>query len=169
VGEAPSEAPSKAPTAAPSSGDLTLTADALPGKVQLTWTKYAGADFAYTYTDNGDGTYTFQWTQYTGGPFNYYKLVWGYWPGSPSYPSGSPYWAVPPVGAGSSDPIAVSPGEYAVRVQAIGYPNGPAYAYAQTTVVHLVVPAPSPSPTVCTSVAGTLAVVSSCSSPSPTA
>lgn len=140
---------------------LTVTAPAsLPPTVDLG---------ALTYTDNGDGTYTFQWTQYTGGPFNYYKLVWGYWPGSPSYPSGSPYWAVPPVGAGSSDPIAVSPGEYAVRVQAIGYPNGPAYAYAQTTVLHLVVPAPSPSPTVCTSVVGAPAVVSSCSSPSPTA
>jgi hypothetical protein len=93
-----------------------------------------------------DGTYTFSWTQYTGGPFSYYKLVYGTWPGSPSYPSGSPYWAVPPAGAGSSDPIAIPPGEYAVRIQAIGYPGGHAYAYAQTAVLHLVVPAPTPTP-----------------------
>jgi hypothetical protein len=45
--EAPVDAPTEPPTAAPASGDLTLTAGALPGKVQLTWTKYAGADFAY--------------------------------------------------------------------------------------------------------------------------
>jgi hypothetical protein len=84
----------------------------------------------------------------TGGPFSYYKLV--YEPTAsgkdPSYPGGSSYWAVPPVGAGSSAPITIDPGDYKVRVQAIGYPNG-AYAYAQTTVLLLTVPAPTPAPT----------------------
>jgi hypothetical protein len=101
---------------------------------------------ALTYTDNLDGTYTFRWTQYTGA-FSYYKLAWGNWPGSPSYPSGSPYWAVPPVGASSSDPITIGPGDYAVRIQAIGYPGGSAHAYAQTTVLRLTIPAPVATPT----------------------
>jgi hypothetical protein len=40
----------------------------------------------------------------------------------------------------------IQPDHYRVRIQAIGYPNG-AYAYAQTTVLDLlVVQAPSPSP-----------------------
>ena len=99
-------------------------------------------------TDNGNGTYTFHWTQYTGGTFSYYKLV--YEPTAsgkdPSYPAGSSYWDVPPVGAGSSAPITIDPGDYKVRIQAIGYPNG-AYAYAQTTALLLTVPAPTPAPT----------------------
>jgi len=32
------------------------------------------------------------------------------------------------------------PGHYKVRIQAIGYPGGNAYAYAQTTVLDLTVP-----------------------------
>jgi hypothetical protein len=92
-------------------------------------------------TDNGDGTYTFSWTAYTGGPFNYYKLVYETTASgkTPSYPGGSPYWAVPGTGDTSAGPIPISSGDYQVRIQAIGYPNG-AYAYGQTTVLHLIVP-----------------------------
>jgi hypothetical protein len=64
---------------------------------------------------------------------------------NPSYPGGSPFWAVPSVGATSCGPLRIPPGDYQVRVQAVGYPNG-AYAYAQTTVLHLVVSAPGSSP-----------------------
>jgi hypothetical protein len=39
-----------------------------------------------------------------------------------------------------------APGDYKVRIQATGDPNG-AYAYAQTTVLSLVVPAATPAPT----------------------
>jgi hypothetical protein len=40
---------------------------------------------------------------------------------------------VPPVGTTSWGPIQIAPGDYNVRIQAIGYPTGPPYAYAQTT------------------------------------
>ena len=92
-------------------------------------------------TDNGDGTYNFNWAPYSGGSFSYYKLVWETTASGrePSYPGGSHYWAVPPAGATSTGPIAIGSGDYQVRIQAIGYPNG-AYAYAQTTILHLVVP-----------------------------
>jgi hypothetical protein len=46
---------------------------------------------------------------------------------------------VPPSVATSAGPIPVGPGDYQVRIQAIGYPNG-AYAYAETTILHLIVP-----------------------------
>jgi hypothetical protein len=93
------------------------------------------------FTDNGDGTYDFSWSAYTGGSFSYYKLAWETTASGkePSYPAGSHYWAVPPAGATSTGPIAIGSGDYQVRIQAIGYPNG-AYAYAQTTILHLIVP-----------------------------
>jgi hypothetical protein len=95
--------------------------------------------------DNHDGTYTFSWAPYTGGSFNYYKLVYETTASgkAPSYPGGSPYWAVP--GTGDTSIVLTLgvnyflPGDYQVRIQAIGYPSG-AYAYAQTTVLNLVVP-----------------------------
>ena len=92
-------------------------------------------------TDNGHGTYTFSWTAYTGGPFNYYKLVYETTASgkTPSYPGGSPYWAVPGTGDTSAGPIPIPSGDYQVRIQAIGYPSG-AYAYGQTAVLHLIVP-----------------------------
>ena len=96
---------------------------------------------ALVVTDNGGGTYTFSWTAYTGGPFSYYKLVYETTASgkTPSYPDGSHYWAVPGTGDTSVGPIHIPSGDYQVRIQAIGYPDG-AYAYGQTTVVHLVVP-----------------------------
>ena len=103
-----------------------------------------------TVNDTPDGI-TFSWTGYTGGSFNYYKLV--YEPTSsgkdPSYPGGSAYWAVPPAGATSWGPITIDPGDYNVRVQAIGYPTGypQGYAYAQTAVTHVhISPVASPAP-----------------------
>ena len=92
-------------------------------------------------TPNSGGTYTFTWTAYTGGPFSYYKLVHETTASgkTPSYPDGSPYWAVPGTGDTSVGPIPIPPGDYQVRIQAIGYPDG-AYAYGQTAVLHLVVP-----------------------------
>ena len=111
-------------------------------------------------TPNADGTaYTFTWTPYTGGSFSYYKLVFETTASgkTPSYPppTNSQYWTVPGTGAtsvkltlgtgnGGSQPFLA--GDYHVRIQAIGYPNG-AYAYAQTTVLHLIVPTPGPTPT----------------------
>ena len=91
--------------------------------------------------NNGDGTFNFSWAPYSGGSFSYYKLVWETTASGkePSYPGGSSYWAVPPSGATSAGPIPVGPGDYQVRIQAIGYPNG-AYAYAETTILQLVVP-----------------------------
>jgi hypothetical protein len=95
--------------------------------------------------DNHDGTFTFNWTGYSGGSYNYYKLV--YEPTAsgktPSYPGGSAFWAVPSKGDTSVTlTLGVNnfmPGDYKVRIQAIGYPDGP-YAYAQTTVLTLTVP-----------------------------
>jgi hypothetical protein len=75
-------------------------------------------------TNNGDETFNFSWAPYSGGSFSYYKLVWEttYSGKEPSYPGGSSYWAVPPSGATSAGPIPVGPGDYQVRIQAIGYP-----------------------------------------------
>jgi hypothetical protein len=90
---------------------------------------------------NGGGSYTFHWAAYTGGPFSYYKLV--YEPISsgktPSYPGGSAFWAVPVTGATSAT-VTIPSGNYKVRIQAIGYPTGPPYAYGQTTVIQVTVP-----------------------------
>jgi hypothetical protein len=115
------------------------------------------------YHDNGDGTYTFWWTGYSELPFSYYKLVFGPYPSEPSYVTGSDYWAVP--GSGSSSVTLTvgtnnggskkfQPGDWSVRIQAIGYPYGSAYVYAQTNLLHLTVappatptPEPTPSPT----------------------
>jgi hypothetical protein len=92
-------------------------------------------------TPNGSGKYDFSWTEYTGATFSYYKLVYETTASgkTPSYPDGSPYWAVPGTGDTSANSITIPSGDYQVRIQAIGYPNG-AYAYAQTTVLHLIVP-----------------------------
>jgi hypothetical protein len=103
-----------------------------------------------TVVDNLDGTYTFSWTAYSGASFSYYKLV--YEPTTsgkdPSYPDGSSYWAVPGCGDTSvtltlGDGNFVS-GDYLVRLQAIGYPLGSAYAYAQTDILSLTLPIPGP-------------------------
>jgi hypothetical protein len=135
---------------------------------------------ALDYAINGDGTYTFSWVPYTGGqPFNYYKLVFEYTSSgrAPDYTTGSSYWAVP--GTGDTTVTLTPgtggfvPGDYQVRIQAIGYPLGPAYAYGQTAVLHFVLPAvPTPSPTVCTAAVGAPATVGNpavvtCPSPSP--
>jgi hypothetical protein len=102
--------------------------------------------------------WTFTWTAYDGVPFSYYKLVFEPWDSGkdPSYPGGSSYWAVPgtgstsvtlTVGENNGGNATFAPGHYRVRIQAIGYPSGGAYAYAQTTVLDLTVAAgPSPSP-----------------------
>jgi hypothetical protein len=98
------------------------------------------------YTAKPDGIY-FGWTAYTGDSSSEYRLVFETTASgkNPSYPGGSPFWAAPPVGATSWGPLEIPPGDYQVRVQAVGYPNG-AYAYAQTTVLHLIVSAPGSSP-----------------------
>lgn len=106
---------------------------------------------------NGDGSYTFRWSAYGDLPFSYYKLVFEQYPNTPSYP-GSPYWAAPDTDAtsvtltpdasngGSADFEPV--GDWSVRLQAIGYPYGSAYVYAQTDVLRLTVsPPPTPTPT----------------------
>jgi hypothetical protein len=98
--------------------------------------------------DNGDGTYTFSWAGFTKHAFDYYKLVFETTASgkSPSYPDGSDYWAVPAADDKSvtltlGDGSFVS-GDYHVRIQAIGYPDGfsSGYAFAQTAVLHLVLP-----------------------------
>ncbi len=99
--------------------------------------------------DNPDGSVTFSWTAYTGGSFSYYKLVYETTASgkTPSYPGGSPYWAVPGTGDTSTTVTGIAPGDYQVRIQAIGYPNGSAYAYAQTSVIHVHIAAPQdPAP-----------------------
>ena len=98
--------------------------------------------------NNGDGTYTFSWAGFTKHAFDYYKLVFETTASgkSPSYLDGSDYWAVPGTGDKSvtltlGDGNFVS-GDYHVRIQAIGYPDGfsSGYAFAQTSVLHLVLP-----------------------------
>jgi hypothetical protein len=104
-----------------------------------------------SWADNGDGTFSFSWTRYSGYPFSYYKMVFETASSgkNPSYPGGSDYWAVPgtsdshltmTVGANNGGSQPFEPGDYKVRIQAIGYPAGSAYAYAQTTVLNLTVP-----------------------------
>jgi hypothetical protein len=104
--------------------------------------------------DNGGGTYTFSWNRYSALPFDYYKLVYEPYPGAPSYPGGSSYWAVPGCGETSVTVNLAAggfvPGDWNVRIQAIGYPGGHAYAYAQTDIYRLTIappPTPTPAPT----------------------
>lgn len=99
-------------------------------------------------TNLGGGQYRFTWAAYNGcPPFSYYKLMATTDGSDPDYPSGNgSYLAVPDTGATSAT-IPLGPGEYWIRIQAIGYPNG-AYAYAQTSILHLTVPPPAtPTPT----------------------
>jgi hypothetical protein len=97
---------------------------------------------ALNVSDDGSGCYTFSWAPYTGGwGFDAYKLVYVAGSGNPSYLSGADYWAALSPGATTTDPIALPSGTWSVRVQAIGWPfGGSAYAFAQTTVLHLTVP-----------------------------
>jgi hypothetical protein len=111
--------------------------------VRLTVAPPATVDLGnLTITNNHDGTYKFDWTAYLGFPIAYYKLVFEPLASGkdPSYPDGSSYWAYPgasdtsvtlTVGVGDFTP---DPGTYKVRIQAIAYPLGPAYAYGQTAV-----------------------------------
>jgi hypothetical protein len=81
----------------------------------------------------------FSWTGYHG-DFSYYKLVYETTAShkTPSFPGGSRYWAAPPVGATTAGPIAIPAGDYQVRIQAIGFPDGSTpHVYAQTTVIHI--------------------------------
>jgi hypothetical protein len=98
-----------------------------------------------SFADNGDGTITLSWARYTGGwSFDAYKVVYGPPGSSPSYLSGSSYFAaVSP----SSDSVTLTigvdgldPGNYAVRVQAVGSFGSDAYVFGQTTVYDLTVP-----------------------------
>jgi len=93
--------------------------------------------------DNGDGTWTFGWAAYGGGTFSYYKLVYEAWGSgrNPSYPNGSPIWDAIDTGS-TSDTVSVPSGDWRVRIQAIGYPDGfgGGYAYAQTTTLRVTVP-----------------------------
>lgn len=108
-----------------------------------------------TVVTNSNGTVTFSWTKYTGS-FSYYKLVFEPQGGDPSYPGGSPYWAVPgtnqtsvtlTVGAGNGGNAKFDPGNWSVRIQAIGYPGGNAYAFAETSIQDVAVSAPAtPTP-----------------------
>jgi hypothetical protein len=99
-------------------------------------------------TDNGDGTWTFSWSAYTGGQaFDYYKLVFTepYSSGAdPSYLNGASYWAALSPGTTSvtlteGDGQFVA-GDYAFRVEAVGYPGGTGYDYAKSGVYELVLP-----------------------------
>ena len=82
---------------------------------------------------------TFSWTAYTGGSFNFYKLVYETVASGkdPSYPGGSKYWAVPGTSDTSTTVTTIAPGDYNVRIQAIGTVNGSPFALAQTTVAHV--------------------------------
>jgi hypothetical protein len=89
--------------------------------------------------DTADG-FTFNWTGYSGTTdYSFYKLVYETTASgkTPSYAKGSPYWAVPPVGATSAGPIVIPPGDYKVRVQAILSSDGTITVVAQTTVITL--------------------------------
>ena len=106
---------------------------------------------ALTVQDNGDGTYTFKWTKFTGPWFSYYKLVYGPSGSSPSYPGGSSYWAAISNQSQTQVTLKVGTGgfeagTYAVRLQAIDYPGGHAYAYAETDIADPVTTAPAPTP-----------------------
>ena len=97
-----------------------------------------------TSVPDGPGSYTFNWSAYTGATFDFYKIVYedtssGH---DPSYPGGSRIWAAVAPGSTTSGPISIPAGDYKVRVQAIGWPSGYScgYAYAQTTILHLIVP-----------------------------
>ena len=99
--------------------------------------------------DNGNGTFTFSWASYGGsGSYGFYKLAYETTDSgsTPSYPDGSPIWAAVSAGT-TSVTLTVGdggfvPGDYKMRVQAIGWPDGFScgYAYAQTGVLHLIVP-----------------------------
>ncbi len=97
-------------------------------------------------TKGTDGCYTFSWQAFSGVDFNYWKLVYGDWGTSPYYPD-FPYWAALDPSTTSFKKCDIPTGDYAVRVQAIYYPTGSAYAAAQTNIYHLTVAAPTPTKT----------------------
>lgn len=90
---------------------------------------------------NGDGTYSFSWPKYTGEDFTYYKLVYGAWGTTPSYPA-SPFWACNDSRDENSWTGPVEVGDYAVRVQVVDESKGIAIR-AQTGIVRLKVTAPA--------------------------
>jgi hypothetical protein len=101
--------------------------------------------------DNPDATLTFSWTGYAGPGIESYELV--YEPTSsgrmPSHLAGSPTWASPAPGKTSVTVAGIGPGDYQVRIQAVGHVGGVPYVLAETTVahVHLSAAHPSPAPT----------------------
>ncbi len=105
---------------------------------------------ALTVTKDASGCYTFGWKAFGGVDFDYWKLVYGSWGTEPYYPD-FPYWAALDPSVTSYKKCGIAAGDYAVRVQAIYYPRGAAYAAAQTAIYHLTVaatptPTPKPSP-----------------------
>jgi FecR protein./Ribosomal protein L9, N-terminal domain. len=97
-----------------------------------------------TISDNGNGTFTFNWPKYTGDGFTFYKLVYADWGRTPSYPA-SPYWACNSGVDQNSWTGSIDIGDYAVRVQVVDESKG-SVIRAQTKVVRLKVTGPTPTP-----------------------
>jgi hypothetical protein len=114
-------APTAAPTTAPAS---------VPPTVELGTLAVA---------DNIDLTLTFSWTACTRSEFSFYELV--YEPTSsgrtPSVLIGSSSWATPAKGAITARVAGIGPGDYQVRIEALGYLDGVLHVYGATTTAHV--------------------------------
>ncbi len=113
---------------------LTLTV-AAPATVNLP---------AFEVVENGDLTYSFSWSAY-GGPYsvNNYELVYEPWSASPnpSYLHGDLWWYEASPGTTSIDSLTgLPPGNWAIRIQAVGSWGGGAYVFGQTGYWHLFIP-----------------------------
>ncbi len=139
----PTPEPTLEPTAAPKTAAPATPAPATPKPtVRPTVKPPAGPVNLGTLKvkANYNGTYTFSWSKYTGS-FSFYKLVYGPAGSSPSYP-GFDYWACPETWE-TSWTGAIADGDYSVRLQAIDESSGKAVVKAQTSIVHVVGPAPT--------------------------
>jgi hypothetical protein len=118
--------------------------------------------------DNIDGSLTFTWVAHAGGDCSGFALVYDLTSSgrTPSLTSGSHTWARPGAGETTTTVSGIGPGDYQVRIEAIGqvdgvahacastarleaigYPGGVSYAYAATATAHVHLSArPSSSP-----------------------
>ena len=138
-------APVTRPTAAPTGGPIRQATPSPTRKASPRPTPARPASLGkLTIVDDGDGSYTFSWPKYNGNGFTSYKLLYGDWGTTPSYPA-SPFWACNDSADDNSWTGPVDVGNYAVRVQAVDESSG-VVIRAQTGVVHLKVAAPAPTP-----------------------
>jgi hypothetical protein len=99
-------------------------------------------------TDNIDATLTFSWTPYSGDGVETYKLVYELTSSgrTPNFLGGSHSWASVDPARTSVTVSGIGPGDYQVRLQAIGHVAGSAHVLGETATLHVHLSAAHPVP-----------------------